>query len=93
MLSFEEAKRIGLDACIDRLGREFVQRYAESSTSAFGEFDQDKVFCFVGVDDEPHDPGDEKTLVLTKREFPYRSSCTVTKSSGDIVFLEERLPA
>lgn len=50
MLNVDVARRIGINACIDKLGRKFVSAHKEFSASAYGEND-DGVFCFVGVDD------------------------------------------
>ena len=50
MLSVEAARKIGINACIDKLGREFVLAHRDRATSAYGESDEG-VFCFVGVDD------------------------------------------
>ena len=50
MLNIEAARKIGINACIDKLGREFVMKNKKYATSAYGERD-DSVFCFVGVDD------------------------------------------
>jgi hypothetical protein len=47
----EAARQIGINACVERLGKDFVEKHKETSTCAFGE-SEDGVFCFVGVDDE-----------------------------------------
>ena len=52
MLTLEMAKKNGINACIDKLGRDFVLAHRDTSSSAFGEI-EDGVFCFVGVDDRP----------------------------------------
>ena len=37
MLTYEQAKKIGQEACIDRLGRDFVMKYRDTSCPAFSE--------------------------------------------------------
>lgn len=90
MLTFEQAKRIGINACIEKLGVEFVRKYADTSSSAVGYGDDEKtVFCFVGVDDGPQAPFDGKTLTLTSDDaFPYSASCEVVLETGKIENLE-----
>ena len=37
MLTFEEAKRIGITACVDKLGYDFVKKYEDTACSACGD--------------------------------------------------------
>ena len=91
MLTFDEARKIGLNACIDQLGRDFVKKYADSSSSAFGQI-EDAAYCFVGVEPNP-DMSEEKELILSeKRQFSYRVSCMVSMKNGDISYIEKVLP-
>lgn len=55
MLTFEEARKIGLDACAEKLGRNFVRKYAGTSSTAYGDA-EDHVYCFIGVSDQPRKP-------------------------------------
>ena len=88
MLTFEEAKSIGINACIDKLGREFVQKYADSSTSSYGR-DGDDVFCFVGVDDSERPLWADSRIMLTSdNDFPYSASCIVNMLSEEITFTD-----
>ena len=64
MLTVEAAKKIGIRACIDKLGREFVLAHRESATSAYRECDEG-VFCFVGVDDGYIPQNTDRKLILT----------------------------
>ena len=91
MLTFEQAKKIGLDACIDRLGRDFYMKYRDTSSPGYGDM-EDRAYCFLGVDnsDNRYDP---VPLVLTsKHPFPYIVSCTVRYSDGEIEFLQYVTP-
>ena len=92
MLTIMEAARIGIDACIDKLGREFVLANRDNGTSSYGE-DGGIVFCFVGVDDKPWTPKDPAGIVLDNTsEFPYRASCKVRLADGSMEFDECILP-
>lgn len=93
MLNLDTARKIGINACIDKLGRDFVLAHRNSSTSAYGE-SEDGLFCFVGVDDSSGDVQEqEDTLVLDRRvAFPYRASCTVDLATGTLCFVECVLP-
>ena len=67
MLTFEEAKKIGIRACIDKIGYDFCLAHNDNSTSAYGEVDG-IAKCFVGVSEEPAQEYDiEKVeyLILT----------------------------
>ena len=93
MLTLEAAKRTGINACIDKLGRSFVLAHQDTSSSAYGEM-EDGVFCFVGVDDRPIQPKPSDTLTLSSEtSFPYRVSCNVSLQDGTITFLECVLPS
>lgn len=92
MLSIESAREIGINACIDKLGRDFVQAHRDSSTSAYGS-DENSVFCFVGVDDNPNYSNEEGVLILDSTSvFPYRVSCNVCLEDGIPQFIECVIP-
>lgn len=93
MLTIKEAARIGIDACIDKLGRDFVLANRDNGASAYGE-NNGLVFCFVGVDDEPWIAEYSDVLVLDNTsQFPYRASCNVRLTDGAMNFVECVLPA
>ena len=92
MLSFETAKKIGINACIDKLGRDFVFAHKDLATSAYGE-NENSVFCFVGVDDRSASQNRDHKLILDSHsEFPYRVSCNVSLFDGVPSFIECILP-
>ena len=95
MLTVDEAKNIGIKACVEKIGYDFCKKYADNSTSAYGEEDG-VVNCFVGVSDEPEkscDISEVDKLVLTSRnEWPYAARCYVSLSDGEIRFSEVRRP-
>lgn len=70
MLTFEEAKKVGIRACIDKIGYEFCKIHQDNSTSAYGE-DDGVAKCFVGINDAPpHEYDIEKVeyLILTSKK-------------------------
>ena len=90
MLAYDEARKIGVNACIDRIGREFVMRHRNNASSSFG--DRIKyASCFVGVSDQPAMPMTDG-LWLTSNKFPYFANCNVAYDTGEITFLECVLP-
>ena len=92
MLTKKEAINIGINACIDIIGRSFVQKYESSSSSAYGDMGDD-VYCFVGVNDQPEDFLDGEDVILdSKNKFPYTASCKIDLTDGNITFLECTLP-
>lgn len=97
MLTFNEAKKIGREACIEKLGREFFDKYKEFSTTAYGNFCEEGItFCYVGVDNQPPAEEHSESLILSneaqKNPIPFGVSCNVSLANGEIEFLECRLP-
>ena len=77
MLNVEMAIEIGINACIDKLGREFVRTHREQAVAAFAEY-ENGVFCFVGVDEGTvHENSDTVFILDSCSVFPYRVSCYV----------------
>lgn len=95
MLTVTDAKKIGIRACMDKIGYDFCKKHADNGTSAYGE-DDGFVKCFVGVSDEPAPDYDiEKVdhLILTSgKKWPYYAYCRVEMASGEIEFGEYRIP-
>lgn len=88
MLSVETAKKIGINACIDKLGRDFVLSHRDCATSAYGESEYG-VFCFVGVDDKFVSQNSDKKLILDScSKFSYRASYNVSLIDGSQRFIE-----
>jgi hypothetical protein len=87
----EAARQIGINACVERLGRNFVEKHKETSTCAFGE-SEDGVFCFVGVDDEERSGCDYALVLDSPSRFPYRTSCVVRLSDGTVTWREVVVP-
>lgn len=92
MYTYEEAKKIGINSCIDALGRDFVTANKDTATAAHGDT-EDGVFCFVGVAPGYVSQAEEGTLLLDNTtKFQYRASCNVNKNTGAVSFIERVLP-
>ena len=91
MLTYEEARKIGVNACIDRLGRDFVTRHRDNACSAFGDR-ADHASCFVGVSDQPIQPMTDGLRLTSDDQFPFDARCNVAYSDGTITFMECVLP-
>ena len=91
MISVEKAKIIGIDFCDNLIGKEYVERYAGTSTAGFGKIDDKNIFCFVGVDDRPRKRLNKKMIRLSpnkRHQFPVRASCLVSLTDGAVTKLE-----
>lgn len=90
MLTFEEAKKIGIRACVDVLGYDFVKKHEQTACSAYGD-EGDHAACFVGVTTEPDTTWAGGPLVLDdspESRYPYRASCNVAYADGAVTFTE-----
>lgn len=87
----EAARQIGINACIEKLGRNFVEKHKETSTCDWGETD-DGVYCFVGVDDEERSGCDYALVLDSTSRFPYRAGCVVRLSDGAVTWREVVVP-
>lgn len=93
MLTFEEAKKIGINACIDKLGRDFVRENRDNGVSSYGE-DEGLVYCYIGLDDKPFVSKYPGQLVLdSESKFPYYAECYVDPKDGTVTFLDFALPS
>ena len=92
MLTVEEAKKIGIRACIEKIGYDFCKAHPDNGVSAYGEEREGYINCFVGVNDTPapdYDISKVTKLVLTSNEkWKYSARCHVDKNSGTVVFVE-----
>ena len=46
MIAMERARQIGINACIDKLGRDFVQKHRAFSSSGYSTNTEDDGFLF-----------------------------------------------
>lgn len=93
MLSVKEAKKIGIWACIEKIGLDFCREHKDNSVSAWGKREGNKVNCFVGVNDAPPpDPDKMKIRLSSGNDWPYYAFCDVYRETGEIEFGECVLP-
>lgn len=93
MLTFEEAKKVGIKACVEKLGYDFVRKYQDTSCTAYGD-EGDHAFCFVGVSTEASSPWDGDAIILDdspNKKYPYSVSCNVSYADGTVTFVEYQL--
>ena len=95
MLTAEEAKKIGIRACVEKIGDEFCKKHRDTSVCAYGET-EGIMECYVGVDDRPEPEVNMEEmdyLLIDDTEFyPYFANCSVSLEDGSIEFQECCLP-
>lgn len=88
MMTEEQAKKIGIRACMDKLGYDFCMKYKDNAVSAYGKTEDGKMECFVGASDEPY--VEPETPCLTSHyRWPYAVRCFVDLHTGAVEFVEE----
>lgn len=92
MLTYEQAKKRGMDACVEKMGRSFVDMHKDNL--CYGASDVDEyAYCFLGVDDKPDVLGGKRELILdSTSKWPYVAKCHVWYSDGKIDFYDCVLP-
>ena len=94
MLTYAQAKKKGVNACLDKMGRDFVKRHEDTSCAGYGR-EEEYAFCYVGVDDRPETVDESEDVILDdekRAKFPYLVSCNVWYRDGKIEFLDCILP-
>jgi hypothetical protein len=88
MLTATEARKKGVRACMEKIGFEFCLANEENSATAYGE-DDGKMFCFVGINNNPRKDRNRDVLILSSAKgFPYHSSCNVDMNDGSVEYLD-----
>ena len=90
MLTEKEAKKIGIQACADKIGYDFCKLHENHSVSAYGLNEDGRYYSFAGVSDQPEKViTDIDELVLSPgNDWPYYASCYVNMEDGSIEFIE-----
>ena len=87
MLTFNDAKKIGIKACIDMLGYDFVKKYEDKACTAYSD-EGDHASCFVGVDTTNISAlSSDGHLILDDTPaaaFPFSVSCNVAYKDGTV---------
>lgn len=92
MLTYEEARKIGIDACVQKIGEDFVNKHEDNLCAGYGDV-EDYAYCFLGVSDQPENLDDGKGLVLdSTNKWPYIAKCNVWYLDGRIEFFDCILP-
>lgn len=88
MLTAIEARKIGIRACIEKIGYDFCMANEGNSVTGYGE-DDGKMFCFVGINNNPRKNDNPDVLILSSlKGFPYYASCNVYMDDGRIEYLD-----
>lgn len=46
MLTYEEARKIGIDACVQKIGEDFVNEHEDNLCAGYGDV-EDYAYCFL----------------------------------------------
>lgn len=93
MLNLDTARKIGIDACIDKLGRDFVIANQDNASSGYGETEEG-MYCVVCVTDEPGPELPPGVLQLDGGPpWKYRASCIVNLENGALTFMDVVCPS
>lgn len=84
-----EARKIGIRACMDKIGYEFCVANKDNACTSYGENIPGFMFCFVGIDDSGVE-SDSNILKLSDiKGFTHSACCNVDMETGEIEFLNE----
>lgn len=87
MLTAEEAKKIGIRACIDKIGYDFCKQHEDNAVCSYGE-ENGKMTCYVGIDDKPeqgYELENMTSIVLDDAKYmPYYAYCEVDMQNGTV---------
>lgn len=88
MLTEIDARKIGIKACMDKIGYDFCIQNQDKAATAYGK-DGINMFCFVGIDNNSNQTPDTDTLTLSSvKGFSYSASCNVNMENGNIEYLD-----
>ena len=94
MISAGDAKKIGNQACIEKIGYDFCAAHRDNAVFSWGE-DQGVMNCFLGVSDQPMgDLSGWKPMLDGGNDggWPYYAICNVDMETARVVFAEYRTP-
>ena len=91
MLSYEEARRVGINACIDKIGRDFCEKNRDYSCAWYGDMEK-YAYCGVGISDEDSYHPQERLILTHEEDWLYMVLCNVWYEDGRIEFLKCRIP-
>lgn len=92
MLTYEQAKKIGAEACVGKMGEDFVSKHEDNLCVGYGDV-EDFAYCFLGIDDKPEHIDDKEEIVLdSASKWPYQVCCNVWYEDGKVEFFDCILP-
>lgn len=94
MLNYEEAIKIGIRECINKIGKDFIEVHGDNTCIGYGDADE-YAFCYVGVSDVPDKKRKGNKIILTadeRKKFPYVATCNVWYEDGKVEFNDCVLP-
>ena len=93
MLTREEAVRIGIDACIEKMGRDYYDECRKAGMISKAECEHDgMMFCIISICRKPTEEFLKRPRLSLKPLPKYRVSCDVNMKTGEITFIEVILP-
>lgn len=88
MLSIYESNKVGIQACINRIGEDLFKNRCTVSTTGHGEVGTDRVFCFAACSRESHYP--EGQLILSEcpdKGWDYMAKCLVNRNTAEVEYI------
>lgn len=70
-------QKMGIDACVEKLGRDFIKMHKDTSWAGYGDA-EDYAFCYVGVDDRPEPNWNNSEIVLDDGRIEFQN-CVLPK--------------
>ena len=103
MLTYEEAKKVGVSQCINDFGTDFISNEAETLMAVYAvSAKEKKMFCCVAADTKSHNgepdtipvklKNDQTLFLPDKAIWPYRISLLVSLEDGSVEYLESIVP-
>ncbi|MBP3568140.1 MAG: hypothetical protein J6K04_03140 [Lachnospiraceae bacterium] len=95
MLTEDDARKIGLRACVEKIGLEFCKKHKDTAICAHGVIEE-VMQCYYGIDDQPAPDyanlKPEELCLNSAKYAPYFARCEVSMKDGTITFLEFCIP-
>lgn len=77
----DEFRKVGMEACIEKIGRQFVNEHRDTACFSTQEMDNNVLFCFLGIDLH----ADSRKLCLTNdNDWDVYASCYVKNGLAEM---------
>ena len=95
MISENDAARIGVNKCIDAIGREFAIANRDSSSTSCGitrseSTGKQVMSCFVGIDTRARVDAENQLVLTSTPDWPYFAKCEVDLVSGEAKLIDAK---